>query len=93
MRHRRHQSHELGVVIDGAHNEDIGKVHAAVERIVDHRHIAWMEISAETSQNRCHSLWKGAELVGQGDSLCDYLSGLVTQGRGEVHGALHRLRM
>ena len=88
--HGRHQPHELGVEEDGSHHEDVGKVHAAVERVVDHGHVARVEISPEAPQNRRHRLRKSAELVGQGDSLGDYLSGLITQGGGEVHGAFHR---
>ena len=91
--HRRHDADQPVVEEDGPDDEDVGQVHPAGERVVDHDDVARIERAVEFAQHRRDRVGERPELVGQGHALGDDLALRVAQGGREVHRALDRLRV
>ena len=87
-RHRaRNEAAEVRVVGDGCDDrehpapaehglddEDVGQVHPAGERVVDHDDVAGLEAAAELAQDGGDRVGQGAQLVGQRHALGDDLA-------------------
>ena len=75
----------LAPVEDRLEDEDVGQVHAAVERVVHHVDVAGMDVVAIVAQHRFDGGGHGAEMARQGEALRDQAPVAVGERRGEIH--------
>ena len=83
----------LALVIERLEDEDVGQVHAAVERVVHDEHVARRHVVAEVAHDRFHRGRHRAEMARQGQALRDELAVGVGEAGRVVHVVLEHARI
>jgi len=83
----------LALVEERLEDEDVGQVHAAVERVVHHEHVALGDVAGEVPHDRFHRRRHRAQVARQRQPLRHQLALGVGEARGEVHVVLEHARV
>jgi hypothetical protein len=75
-------------MIERLEDENVGQMHAAVERIVHDEHVAFRHVVAEVAHDRFQGGRHRAEMAGQRQALCGELAVGVGEARRVVHVVL-----
>ena len=83
----------LALMVERLHDEDVGQVHAAVERVVHDEDVAWAHVPAEVAHDRLHGGRHRAKVPRQRQALSGQPAVAVGEGGRVVHVVLQHGRI
>ena len=83
----------LALVVERLEDEDVGQVHAAVERVVHDEDVARRHVVLEVTHDGVHGRRHRAEMAGQGEALRRELAVGIGEARRIVHVVLEHARV
>ena len=91
--HRAGEREPLALVIERLEDEDVGQVHAAVERVVHDEDVARRHVVAVVAHDRFHRRGHRTEVPGEREALCHELALGVGEAGRVVHVVLQHARV